>query len=146
MQRRIWAVTTDRERVPLALFSTKEGAKQYKETLIERYALGRALSLHGKQLAPDAGSWRLGLGPLVLELLVDERIDILPGAWMVKVDETLRMAACAFSTQHKPTTAPIRYRTGIHSICEAYAPTPHEALNRAREAMARYLGQHHSWR
>lgn len=146
MQRRIWAVTNDRERAPLALFSTKHGADRYMETLIERYALGRTLSLHGRQLAPEAGNWLLGLGPTVLEQALDARIDTLPGAWMVKVDETFRMVACAFSTQHRPTKPPIHYRTGIHTICEAYAAAPHDALDRARNAMVGYLGQNRSWR
>jgi hypothetical protein len=146
MRSRIWAVSKDRESTALALFSAKDGAERYVRTLVERYSLGRTLSLHGKQLAPDAGNRELGLGPAVLEQAIDEGLDTLPGAWMVKVDETLHMVACAFSTEHKPTKSAIHYRTGIHTICEAYAATPHDALDRARKAMVCYLGKNHAWR
>ena len=146
MRRRIWTVTDGTRAIPLAYFSGKQDAERYVAALVERYSLGTTLGLFGKQLAPDAGSWSLGLGPTVTEQTVDENLDSLPGAWVVKVDESCRMIACVFSTQDKPTKQTVHYRTGIHAICEGYAPTPHIALDRARKAMVSYLGKDHSWR
>jgi hypothetical protein len=82
----------------------------------------------------------------VLERSVDDPIDTLPGAWCVKVDESLRMVACQFSTQFRIAKTADRYRTGIHAICQAYGPTPHAALDAARKSMIAYLGSNHSWR
>jgi hypothetical protein len=108
--------------------------------------MGKNLSLHGRPLADHAGAWSLGLGPAVVECSVDESIDTLPGSWCVKVDETLRMVACQFNTQFKPTKSANHYRTGIHTVCQAYGPTPHVALDTARKAMIAYLGRPHSGR
>lgn len=146
MRSRIWTVGTDKSAAALAYFSSEAGAERYRSALVERYSLGRTLSLFGKQLAPDAGNWHLGLGPIVIERPIDETVTSLPGAWMVKVDESCRMIACTFTTEHRPGRSAIHYRTGIHAICEAYGPTPHEALDRARKAMVSYLGKNHSWR
>lgn len=144
---RIWVVTIGApDAPPLAYFSERAGAMQYRDLLIERYGMGRNLSLHGRPIADDAGTWELGLGPAVLERPVDDPIDALPGAWCVKVDESLRMVACQFSTQFKATKTADRYRTGIHAICQAYGPTPHAALDSARKAMIAHLGGTHSWR
>jgi hypothetical protein len=146
MRQTIWAVGDGPDCVPFGFFSTKHGAELYVRTLVERYSLGKNLSLHGKQIASNAGAWSLGLGPTAIERAIDDPIDTLPGAWVVKVDETCRMVACEFSTAHRPTRSPCRYRTGIHSICEAYGMTPHAALDRARKGMVSYLASKPSWR
>ncbi len=146
MPNRIWTVSTDRDKAPLACFSTKEGAERYIQTLIERYSLGQRLALHGRQLAPDIGAWKFGFGPEILEQPVDEHVDGLPGAWLVKVDDSCRMVACAFTTAYRPARSPVRYKQGINTICEAYGATPHAALDRARRAMMAYLSGKHSWR
>ena len=144
---RIWVVTNGApDAAPLAYFSGRAAAAVYRERLVERYGMGKNLSLNGRPIADDAGSWELGLGPVVLERSVDDPIDSLPGAWCVKVDESLRMVACQFSTQFKPTKSANHYRTGIHTICQAYGPTPHVALDTARKAMIGYLGKPHSGR
>jgi hypothetical protein len=144
---RIWIVTNGApDAPPLAFFSDRARAAAYRDVLVERYAMGRSLSLHGQPIADDAGTWQLGLGPAVLERPVDDPIDALPGAWCVKVDESLRMVACQFSTQFKASKTADRYRTGMHTICQAYGRTPHAALDAARKAMIAYLGGNHSWR
>lgn len=146
MRHTIWAVGEGPDRVPFGYFSTKQGAEQYVRVLVERYALGKSLSLHGKPIAVNAGAWALGLGPEAVERPIDDPIDTLPGAWIVKVDETCRMVACEFSIAHRPTRSPCRYRTGIHSICEAYGMTPYAALDSARKGMVSYLASKPSWR
>jgi hypothetical protein len=146
MRHTIWAVSDGPDQAPFGYFSTKQGAEQYVRTLVERYALGKSLSLHGKQIAGNVGAWSLGLGPTAIERAIDDPIDTLPGAWIVKVDETCRMVACEFSTAHRPTRSPCRYRTGIHSICEAYGMTPHAALDSARKGMVSYLASKPAWR
>jgi len=139
---RIWVVTNGApDAAPLAYFSVRATAETYRDVLVERYAMGRNLSLHGRRIANDAGTWELGLGPAVLERSVDDPIGSLPGAWCVKVDESLRMIACQFSTQFRASKTPDRYRTGIHAICQAYGATPHAALDSARKAMIGYLGR-----
>ena len=144
---RIWIVTDGSPNaVPLAYFSAPARAEQYRDLLVERYGLGRNLSANGQPLARDAGAWELGLGPVVSEKTVDDALSSLPGAWSVKVDESLRMIACQFSTQFRATKSADHYRTGIHAICQAYGPTPHAALDGARKAMISYLGKNHSWR
>jgi len=144
---RIWVVTEGAPNAgPLAYFSSSAGADAYRRLLIERYGLGKNRSLNGRPIARDAGSWELGLGPAVHEKTVDDAISSLPGAWSVKVDESLHMIACQFSTQFKATKSCDHYRTGIHAICQAYGPTPHAALDNARKAMISYLGKNHSWR
>ena len=147
MTGRVWVVTDGApDAPPLAYFSEFTRATQYRDLLVERYSMGKNLSLHGRPLADHAGAWSLGLGPAVVECSVDESIDTLPGSWCVKVDETLRMVACQFSTQFKPTKSANHYRTGIHTVCQAYGPTPHVALDTARKAMIAYLGKPHSGR
>jgi hypothetical protein len=142
----IWVVTNGAPAAaPLAYFSSSTRAQQYRDLLVERYSLGN-LSLHGLQLAHDAGAWELGLGPAVIERFVDDSLSNLPGAWSVKVDESLHMVACQFSTQFRPTKSTDHCRTGIHAICQAYGPTPQCALDNARKAMISYLGKNHSWR
>lgn len=144
---RIWVVTNGApDAAPLAYFSARAGAVRYRDLLVERYGMGRNLSLHGRPIADDAGTWELGLGPAVLEQPVDDPIDSLPGAWCVKVDEALRMVACQFSTQFRAAKTADRYRTGMHAICQAYGPTPHAALDSARKAMIAYLGRSRSSR
>ena len=95
----------------------------------------------GKPLARDADTWQLGLGPAVTERSIDENLDFLRGAWVVKVDESCRMVACEFSTQLKPTQPPATYRVGIHRVCQAHAATPQAALDAARKAMVAHLGR-----
>ena len=63
-----------------------------------------------------------------MNLFVDENIDFLSGAWVVKVDESCRMIACEFSTQLKPHQPPSTYRVGIHRVCQAHGMTPHALL------------------
>lgn len=143
----IWVVTNGSpDAAPLAYFSDRTRAAAYRDVLVARYGMGKNLSLHGRPIADDAGTWELGLGPVVVERSVDDPLDTLPGAWCVKVDEALRMVACQFSTQFRATKTADRYRTGIHAICQAYGPTPHAALDSARKAMISYLGGKHSWR
>jgi hypothetical protein len=125
----------------LGIFTTEAGAKRYRDLLVERYALGKNLSLSGKQLARDADAWRLGLGPDVVEHTIDCNLDFLRGAWVVKVDESCRMIACEFSTTIKPNHPPTTYRVGIHRICQAHATTPQAALDAARKAMIAHLGR-----
>jgi hypothetical protein len=140
--RRIWFATDGRPHdAVLGVFTTKEGAERYCETLIERYALGKNLSVMGKPLAHDADAWRLGLGPTVSPANIDEDVEFLRGAWVVKVDETCRMVACEFSTKLKPNQPPSIYRVGIHRICQAHGRTPHGALDAARKAMVAHLGR-----
>ena len=144
---RIWVVTNGApDAAPIAYFSDHSRAAAYRDLLVERYGMGKNLSLHGRPIADDAGTWELGLGPVVLEHSIDDPIDALPGAWGVKVDESLRMVACQFSTQVKASKTADHYRTGIHAISQAYGPTPHAALDAARKAMIGYLGRNHSWR
>ena len=144
---RIWIVTDgEPNSAPLAYFSSAFTAENYRRLLVERYSLGKNLSVNGRPIAGEAGNWQLGLGPAVVEKAVDESSSSLPGAWSVKVDESLHMIACQFSTQFKATKSPDHYRTGIHAICQAYGPTPHGALDSARKAMISYLGKNHSWR
>jgi hypothetical protein len=125
----------------LAVFTTRDRAQRYRDLLVERYSLGKNLSLMGKPLARDANVWQLGLGPSVAEHVVDENIDFLTGAWVVKVDESCRMIACEFSTQLKPHQPPSTYRVGIHRVCQAHGMTPHAALDAARKAMVAHLGR-----
>jgi len=140
--KKIWLTTDGRPHDSvLAIFSSREGAERYREQLIERYALGKNLSLMGKQLAHDADSWRLGLGPDVAERVLDENFEFLRGAWVVKVDETCRMIACEFSTKLKPSQPPATYRVGIHRVCQAHGLTPQAALDAARKAMVSHLGR-----
>ena len=140
--RRIWLTTDGRPHDSvLAVFSTETAAHRYRTALVERYALGRNLSLLGKPLARDADSWRLGFGPDVIERTVDENLDFLRGAWVVKVDESCRMVSCEFSTQLKPNQPPATYRVGIHRICQAHGMTPQAALDGARKAMVAHLSR-----
>src|SRR5262245_63947753 len=86
--KKIWLTTDGRPHDSvLAAFTTPERAERYRDLLVERYSLGKNLSLMGKPLARDAGTWALGLGPAVAERVVDENLDFLRGAWVVKVDE-----------------------------------------------------------
>src|SRR5437773_4805772 len=119
--KRIWLTTDGRPQDGvLVVFSTEFGAKRYRDILVERYALGKTLSLAGRPLARDADAWRLGLGPEVVERGMDENLEFMRGAWVVKVDESCRMIACEFSTRIKPNQPPSTYRTGIHRICQAH--------------------------
>jgi hypothetical protein len=141
MPNRIWLVTDGTPPTSLlGAFSTVEGAQRYLRELIERYALGKKLSVRGRPLAQNAGSWELGLGPAIVERPLDE-FDCLPGAWMVKVDESCAMVSCEFSTQLEPTRHPKIYRTGIHHIAQGHGTTPHAALDAARRAMSGYLAK-----
>ena len=141
MRNRIWLVTDGTPPTSLlGAFTSEGGAKRYLNELIERYSLGRNLSIRGRQLARDADSWRLGLGPAIIERAVDE-FDCLPGAWMVKVDESCAMIACEFSTQLEPTRHSKIYRVGLHHVAQAHATTPHGALDAARRAMMGYLNR-----
>lgn len=140
--KKIWLTTDGRPHDEiLGAFSSEFSARRYRDLLVERYALGKNLSLGGKPLARDADSWRIGLGPDVVETSIDDNIDYLRGAWVVKVDETCRMISCAFSTKLKPTLPPMTYRTGIHRICQAHATTPQAALDAAKKAMVAHLGR-----
>src|SRR5439155_3645023 len=97
--RRVWLVTDGSPETPvLGLFSERAGAERYRDALVERYALGKNLSVRGKQLSADAGAWTLGLGPTVVDRPLDLSHDALPGAWIVRVDETCRMISCEFTT------------------------------------------------
>jgi hypothetical protein len=139
---KIWITTDGRPHDGvLGIFSSELGARRYRELLVERYALGKNLGLDGKSLAKDADAWRLGLGPDVVEATMDENLDYLRGAWVVKVDETCRMITCEFSTKLKPNHPPSTYRVGIHRICQAHATTPQAALDAARKAMIAHLGR-----
>jgi hypothetical protein len=139
---KIWLTTDGRPHDSiLGVFTTEAAAKRYRDLLVERYALGKNLSLSGRQLARDADAWRLGLGPDVVERTIDDRLEFLRGAWVVKVDETCRMIACEFSTKLKPNQPPSTYRVGIHRICQAHAMTPQAALDAARKAMVAHLGR-----
>src|SRR5581483_6227874 len=86
--KKIW-LTTDGQPLDsiLGVFASEAAAARYRDQLVERYSLGRNLSLYGKPLAQDAGAWQLGLGPSVVERAVDDSIEFLRGAWVVKVDE-----------------------------------------------------------
>jgi hypothetical protein len=140
--KKIWLTTDGRPHDSiLGLFTTEAGAARYRDVLIERYSLGKNLSLMGKQLAHDADSWRLGLGPTVVQRTMDDNLEYLRGAWVVKVDETCRMVACEFSTQQKPNQPPATYRVGIHRICQAQGMTPQGALDAARKSMVSHLGR-----
>ena len=140
--KKIWLTTDGRPHdSALAVFTDPERAQRYRNLLVERYSLGKNLSLMGKQLARDANTWELGLGPSVSEHVIDENIEFLSGAWVVKVDESCRMVACEFSTQLKPHQPPTTYRAGIHRICQAHGMTPHAALDAARKAMVAHLGR-----
>ena len=140
--KKIW-LTTDGQSLDsiLGVFTSEATAERYRNQLVERYSLGRNLSLYGKPLAHDAGSWELGLGPAVVERAVDDSIEFLRGAWVVKVDETCRMVSCEFSTKLRPSQPPSTYRVGIHRICQAHGMTPHAALDAARKAMIAHLGR-----
>jgi hypothetical protein len=140
--KKVWLATDGRPHDSvLAIFSTREAAKRYCDTLVERYALGESLSLMGRRLADSADAWRLGLGPTVVEGSLDEKVEFLRGAWVVKVDESCRMIACEFSTELKPTQSPATYRVGIHRVCQAHGMTPQAALDAARKAMVAHLGR-----
>ncbi len=140
--KKIWLTTDGRPHEGiLGVFTSEFGARRYRDLLVERYALGKNLSLLGKPLARDADAWRLGLGPEVVEHAIDENLDFMRGAWVVKVDETCRMIACEFSTKLKPNQPPSTYRVGIHRICQAHATTPQAALDAARKAMVAHLGR-----
>jgi hypothetical protein len=140
--RRIWLTTDGRPQESiLGIFSSEAGANRYCALLVERYALGKNLSLLGKPIARDAGAWELGLGPEVIERPVDDDLEFLRGAWVVKVDESCRMVSCEFSTRLKPSQPPSTYRVGIHRICQAHGATPHAALDAARKAMISHLGR-----
>jgi hypothetical protein len=142
MMKKIWLTTDGRPHDSvLGIFTTEPGARRYRELLVERYALGRNLSLAGKPLALDADAWRLGMGPEVVERTIDGSLDFLRGAWVVKVDESCRMIACEFSTKLKPNHPPTTYRVGIHRVCQAHAPTPQAALDAARKGMVAHLGR-----
>jgi len=139
---KIWMTTDGRPNDGvLATFSNRERAERYRDVLVERYALGKNLSLNGRSLAHDAEAWRLGLGPTVIERDVDESPDFLRGAWTVKVDESCRMIDCEFSTRAKPSQPPATYRTGMHRVCQAHGATPHAALDAARKSMLAHLGR-----
>jgi hypothetical protein len=139
---KIWITTDGRPHdAVLGVFTTEGAADRYRALLVERYSLGKSLSLMGKQLALDADAWRLGLGPTVVQRTVDDSLEFLRGAWVVKVDESCRMVACEFSTQIKPNQPPSTYRVGIHRICQAHGMTPQAALDAARKAMVAHLGR-----
>ena len=140
--KKIWLTTDGQPHEGiLGIFSTEIGARRYRDLLVERYALGKNLSVSGKPLARDAGAWQLGLGPDIVDRTIDDDLDYLRGAWVVKVDESCRMVACEFSTKIKPTHPPSTYRVGIHRICQAHATTPQAALDAARKAMVAHLGR-----
>lgn len=140
--KKIWLTTDGRPHDGvLGIFSSEFGARRYRDLLVERYALGKNLSLLGKPLARDADAWRLGLGPEVVERTLDDNIDFMRGAWVVKVDESCRMISCEFSTKLKPNQPPSTYRVGIHRVCQAHATTPQAALDAARKAMVAHLGR-----
>ena len=140
--KKIW-LTTDGQPLDsiLGVFTSEAGAARYRDQLVERYSLGKNLSLYGKPLAEDVGSLQLVLGPSVVERALDDSIEFLRGAWVVKVDETCRMVACEFSTKLRPSQPPSTYRVGIHRICQAHGMTPHAALDAARKAMIAHLGR-----
>ena len=61
--KRIWLTTDGRPHDSiLAVFTSAERAERYRQLLVERYSLGKNLSLMGKPLARDADTWQLGLG------------------------------------------------------------------------------------
>jgi hypothetical protein len=137
--KKVWLATDGRPYDSvLAIFSTREAAKRYCDTLVERYALGESLSLMGRRLADSADAWRLGLGPTVVEGSLDENVEFLRGAWVVKVDESCRMIACEFSTELKPTVRRRRLRILAR---QAHGMTPQAALDAARKAMVAHLGR-----
>jgi hypothetical protein len=141
MRNRVWLVTDGTPPTSLlGVFSSEAGAQRYLNELVERYSLGKNLSVRGKQLARDADTWRLGLGPAIIDRPLDE-FDCLPGAWMVKVDESCAMISCEFSTQLEPTRHSKIYRVGLHHVAQAHATTPHAALDAARRAMMGYLAR-----
>jgi hypothetical protein len=139
---KIWLTTDGRPHDSiLGAFTNESGAERYRDLLVERYSLGKNLGLMGRQLAQDADTWRLGLGPTVVQCSVDDNLEFLRGAWVVKVDESCRMVACEFSTQLKPIQASAIYRVGMHRICQAHGMTPQAALEAARKAMVSHLGR-----
>jgi hypothetical protein len=140
--KKIWLTTDGRpQEGVLGIFSSESGASRYRDLLVERYALGKNLGVLGKPIARDADAWQLGLGPDVVERTIDDNLDFMRGAWVVKVDESCRMVACEFSTKLKPNQPPSTYRVGIHRICQAHATTPQAALDGARKAMVAHLGR-----
>src|SRR3954471_10174706 len=83
--KKIWLTTDGRPHDSvLGIFTTEAAATRYRDLLVERYSLGKNLSLSGKPLAGDADAWRLGLGPDVVERTLDDNLDYLRGAWVVK--------------------------------------------------------------
>jgi len=85
--KKIWLTTDGRPHdAVLGIFSSETGAARYRDLLVERYSLGKSLSVMGKPIARDADSWQLGLGPEVVERTLDDKLDYLRGAWVVKVD------------------------------------------------------------
>jgi hypothetical protein len=140
--KKIWLTTDGQPHDSiLGVFGSEAAAERYRDQLVERYSLGKNLSLMGRQLAHDADAWRLGLGPAVVERTVDDNLEFLRGAWVVKVDESCRMVACEFSTKLNPSHPPAIYRTGIHRICQAHGMTPQAALDGARKAMVAHLSR-----
>jgi hypothetical protein len=141
MPKRVWLVTDGTPPTSLlGAFSSEDGAQRYLRELVERYSLGKNLSVRGRPLARDANSWHLGFGPAIVERALDE-FDCLPGAWMVKVDESCAMIACEFSTVLEPTRHSKIYRVGLHHVAQAHGTTPHAALDAARRAMTGYLAR-----
>ncbi len=145
--KKVWITTDGRPHdAVLGIFSSEERAMRYRDLLVDRYALGKNMSVLGKPLARDAGAWELGAGPSVAERSIDDNFDFLHGAWVVKVDESCRMVACEFSTQLKarPTADDVPHRHPSHlpgarhdASCRArhraqgdgHAPGPHADMN-----------------
>jgi len=144
---KIW-ITTDGTppTSTLGVFSTRAGAERYLAELVERYASGGKMRLLGEPIARDAGAWQLGLGPNVIERELDLRLETLPGAWVVKVDESCRMISCTVSTEIAPVHPAATYRSGIHHVCQAHGATPRAAFDAARRCMMSYLASPRSTR
>ena len=123
----------------LGAFSTRAGAEKYLAVLVDRYASGEGLRHMGQSVTKALGAWQLGLGPTVVDRDIDQRVEALAGAWVVKVDEGCRMVSCAFSTAMAPTHPSTTYRAGVHHICQAHGATPAAALEVAQHGMMAYL-------
>jgi hypothetical protein len=127
--KKVWLATDGRPYDSvLAIFSTREAAKRYCDTLVERYALGESLSLMGRRLADSADAWRLGLGPTVVEGSLDENVEFLRGACCVGLD--CPMIACSSAQAQAGPIAAISCRH--HRVCR-YSMTPQAALDAARK-------------
>jgi hypothetical protein len=99
------------------------------------------LALNGKHLAPEFGNWKLGLGPQAHDREIDKKIEYLPGAWSVRVDERCRIVGCELTLEkpphHSPTVFKVR-RDRIMAL-SATVVSPRAAAADARACMRNHL-------